>query len=255
MPVPTKISYRYTFGIDDPFLGSIHLEHVAPHSSSLSSDLDGAVFSDDYYELQENIPTVAPHYGNNCEKNESRMAIQKTLGGSSFTSFLGSPSQNGVRSHLRTSTPLFSNSTNYIPKNEPDFSITELHVATSPMKNEDENPFICSTSSFSDCWKQSECREVKRPRILSETISSANEMFYQYGNDILSNVLSTEQEAAIQPTAFLTRPLEWLDERILETRKLLNDDNLNNSEENIQFSTSFIDAFIEDLDKVFQHEK
>ena len=258
MPAPTKRSYRYTFGVDDPFLGSLHVEHVAPHSSSLGSDLDGPLRSDDLNDLQENIPykfaneNSYDRHGFAAKRQNENSFHTRTFGSSTFNSFLSSPSYHGAKKHhrLRSSTPLFNTSTNYIPVTEPSFSKTQFHAATSPMRNEDENPFICSESTFSDAWKQPDYREVKRPRILSETMNySMNENFYQYGNDILSDVLISEQEAN-QPASFSLKPLEWLDERILETQKILNEDHC--QDENIQFSTSFIDAFIEDLDKAFQ---
>jgi hypothetical protein len=245
-----KKTIRYTFGLDDPFLGSMDLEEhqVAPVSSHPMSS-HSASYSDpaDYIPLARSSSDkpIKRLSGNTKRPPQDKKkptthttsaALRRSL---SLQTILSSPV--APRRHAERFT---------ITKREPVFAHTEstYNSHTSPFRKEDENPFICENS-----WQFLERREVKRPRILIETLSeNVDDRFYQYGNRILTDLIESERNEPFESSRGSYPSLNWLDEKILETEKILHfNDKCDMAKEDIEFSTSFINAFIEDLDKVF----
>lgn len=238
-----KRAFRYTFGLDDPFLGSLHVEQVAPLSSSFSSELD---------------VLESPRMG------KENYAIASPIQSSPYRKHLSDGPRRG-RSLMSINANFFSS-----PRKPSHGCVL---IEPSVLRPSQASPFQMKDQQRDDVIHGAEDRvhedilfhQIKRPRISIEagllpTITT--ETCFQYGDEIVSDLLTSEREPATapwpqQPTGPTlepnARPFEWLDEGILQSEMLLPE---GDPEDIIQFSSSFIDNFIEDIEKVFQgHEQ
>lgn len=257
-----KRSFRYTFGLDDPFLGSLQVEQVAPLSSSFSSELDPM----DAYVLGKENYVAPPQLHSSPFRDRCISKLTKptcppledrcpTV--SVNTNFFIAPPNFSRISHPDDcrQTPAFSEPYNAFP--------------SSPFRKEDDNPFISSAAIEPVPYFASEedaaSRNLKRARILSndDRLSGVALIdIFTASSDLLSCLATPESDPVACRTSSvddellassLSRnvcSLDWLDDGILQTEILLQDDP--HDEEIIKFSSSFIDNFIENIERVFQ---